>query len=89
MLRPKKTLEKGLPETVTVSLVQVAEIDAPPGAEPVFWQLLTTHPVEDAAKAWQVVDWYRQRWIIEQFFRTLKQQGLQLEDEGSQEAAFR
>jgi len=27
-----------------------------------------------------VVGWYRQRWHIEQFFRTLKQQGLQLED---------
>jgi hypothetical protein len=30
--------------------------------------------------AWRVVGWYRQRWIIEQFFRTLKQQGLRLED---------
>jgi hypothetical protein len=80
VLRPKKTLEEGLPEAVAVSLVQVAEIDAPPGVEPVFWQLLTTHPVEDAAMAWRVVGWYRQRWIIEQFFRTLKQQGLQLED---------
>lgn len=27
-----------------------------------------------------MVGWYRQRWHIEQFFRTLKQQGLQLED---------
>jgi len=80
VLRPTKTLEQGLPDTVAVSLVRVAEIDAPPGAEPIFWQLLTTHPVEDAAMAWQVVSWYRRRWIIEQFFRTLKQQGLQLED---------
>lgn len=30
--------------------------------------------------AWRMVGWYRQRWHIEQFFRTLKQQGLQLED---------
>ena len=27
-----------------------------------------------------MVGWYPQRWHIEQFFRTLKQQGLQLED---------
>lgn len=27
-----------------------------------------------------MVGWYWQRWHIEQFFRTLKQQGLQLED---------
>jgi Transposase DDE domain len=80
VLRPKQTLEKGLPETVAVSLVKVVEIDAPAGSEPISWHLLTTHRVEDAAMAWQVVGWYRQRWIIEQFFRTLKQQGLQLED---------
>jgi hypothetical protein len=65
---------------VPVSLVEVREMGAAPGAEPIMWRLLTTHPVNDAAMAWQVVAWYRQRWIIEQFFRTLKQQGLQLED---------
>lgn len=80
VVRPKNTIEKGLADTVAVSLVEVAEIGAPPGVEPVFWRLLTTHKVEGAAMAWRVVDWYRQRWIIEQFFRTLKQQGLKLED---------
>ncbi len=78
--RPLKTAETGLPKTVRVSLVEVSEQDAPQGVEPVLWRLLTTHPIEDAAMAWRVVGWYRQRWIIEQFFRTLKQQGLQLED---------
>lgn len=79
VIRPN-TIEKGLAETVAVSLVEVAEIGAAPGVEPIFWRLLTTHAVEEAAMAWQVVQWYRQRWIIEQFFRTLKQQGLKLED---------
>lgn len=78
--RPRNTLEKGLPATVRVSLVEVSEIDAPQGAPPVLWRLLTTHPVEDVAMAWRVVGWYRRRWVVEQFFRTLKQQGLQLED---------
>ena len=78
--RPGNTLEKGLPKTVAVSLVEVAEVDPPEGVEPILWRLLTTHEVEDPAMAWQVVDWYRQRWTIEQFFRTLKQQGLRLED---------
>jgi len=71
---------KELAETVEVSLVEVREVDAPPGAEPIVWRLLTTHVVEDAGMAWRVIGWYRQRWQIEQFFRTLKQQGLQLED---------
>jgi Transposase DDE domain len=78
--RPKNTLEEGMPKTVALSLVQVMEIDPPDGAEPILWRLLTTHIVEDEAMAWRVVAWYRQRWCIEQFFRTLKQQGLQLED---------
>jgi hypothetical protein len=78
--RPKSTREKGLPKTVRVSLVEVSEMDPPPGAEPVHWRLLTTHLVEDPMMAWRVVGWYRMRWIIEQFFRTLKQQGLRLED---------
>ena len=82
MLRRPANLARqaGLAETVEVSLVEVSEGNAPPGAEPTLWRLLTTHGVEDAAMAWRVVGWYRQRWHIEQFFRTLKQQGLQLED---------
>jgi hypothetical protein len=30
--------------------------------------------------AWQIVAWYKLRWVIEQLFRILKTQGLQLED---------
>lgn len=78
--------QEGLAGTVDVSLVEVCEADAPPGAEPILWRLLTTHGVEDAAMAWRVVGWYRQRWHIEQFFRTLKQQGLQLEDSQLEDA---
>jgi hypothetical protein len=80
--RPGHLAKQGdaLAKTITVSLVEVTEIGAPADAEPILWRLLTTHPIEDAAKAWRVVGWYRQRWVIEQFFRTLKQQGLQLED---------
>lgn len=72
--------DKDLAATVEVSLVEVREIDAPTDREPILWRLLTTHEIGDAAMAWRVVGWYRQRWVIEQFFRTLKQQGLQLED---------
>lgn len=78
--RPKNINDKNLAKTVAVSVVVVSELDPPAGVKPIFWRLLTTHKVEEAAMAWQIVAWYRQRWIIEQFFRTLKQQGLQLED---------
>ena len=78
--RPGNTRETGLPRTVTVSLVEVVEQNAPAGAEPILWRLLTTHDVAEAAMAWRVIGWYRGRWMIEQLFRTLKQQGLRLED---------
>ena len=78
--RPGATREAGLPKTVQVSLVEVVELDPPAGAEPILWRLLTTHEVTDADMAWRVIGWYRARWTIEQLFRTLKQQGLRLED---------
>jgi hypothetical protein len=78
--RPARLAGQALPEEIEVSLVEVVEIDPPADVEPISWRLLTTHAVDDAAMAWRIVGWYRQRWIIEQFFRTLKQQGLQLED---------
>jgi hypothetical protein len=78
--RPQSTREAGLPKTVPVSLVEVVEQNPPPGVEPILWRLLTTHEVTDAAMAWRVIGWYRARWIIEQLFRTLKQQGLRVEN---------
>jgi len=78
--RPQNTRETGLPKTVPVSLVEVVEQNPPPGAEPILWRLLTTHEVTDAAMAWRVIGWYRARWVIEQLFRTLKQQGLRVEN---------
>jgi hypothetical protein len=78
--RPKNTMEKGLPANIAVNVVEVIEPRPPKEAEPVHWILLTTHDIKTLADAWQIVAWYRQRWIIEQFFRTLKLQGLRIED---------
>ena len=77
--RPSNTIEPDLPRSVALHLVEVVELDPPSGAEPILWRLLTTHQVSDPKAAWRIVGWYRQRWAIEQFFRTLKQQGLDLE----------
>jgi hypothetical protein len=76
----------GLAKTVALSLVEVSEPDPAPGCAPILWRLLTTHPVDDPKSAWRVIGWYRQRWVIEQLFRTLKQQGLQLEDSQLEDA---
>jgi hypothetical protein len=78
--RPAKTGAQDLPNSVRLSFVEVIERHPPKGAEGVHWLLLTTHALGSAADAWQIVTWYKQRWIIEQFFRSMKTQGLRIED---------
>jgi hypothetical protein len=84
--RPAHGGAHDLPATVALSLVEISEPDPPAGCEPILWRLLTTHVIDDPKAAWRIVGWYRQRWIIEQLFRTLKQQGLQLEDSQLEDA---
>ena len=78
--RPVNSPDKDLPETVSLRVVDVQEIDPPEGAQPVHWRLLTTHPVTTLAQARQIVIWYRMRWIIEQVFRSMKSDCLRIED---------
>lgn len=80
LARPRNTRDRDLPKSVTLTLVEAIERNPPRGVEPVHWRLLTTHDVTDAEAAWQIVDWYKMRWTIEQFWRLLKLQGLRLED---------
>jgi hypothetical protein len=80
LARPQNTRDRNLPKSVSLTLVEVVERNPSTGTEAVHWRLLTTHEVADAAAAWQIVDWYKMRWTIEQFWRLLKLQGLRLED---------
>lgn len=75
--RPKGGPE--LPGAVELMVVDVRELDAPRGAKPIHWRLLTTQPVTDLAAALAIVDLYRRRWAIEQLFRTLKTRGFDVE----------
>ncbi len=78
--RPKTKLLSHLPPSLPLTVVDVREQDPLPGTEPLHWRLLTTHPVANPEQAWRIVEWYKQRWLIEQFFRILKTQGFKLED---------
>jgi hypothetical protein len=64
---------------VRLTAIDVRELKAPRGEEPIHWRLLTTHTVDDVDKARHVIAWYSLRWNIEQLFRTLKSQGLDVE----------
>ncbi len=71
---------KQLPETVDLHLVDIREVDAPKGTEPIHWLLLTSHVIEEFGQARMMLDFYHKRWIIEEFFRTLKSAGFRIED---------
>lgn len=78
--RPRNGADPALPGTVGVTLVEVRELWQPEdGSEPVHWRLLTTHNVADGLQARRIVDLYRSRWSIEEFFRTLKTAGFDIE----------
>jgi hypothetical protein len=68
-----------LPESVELALVDAREIDPPGDAPQAHWRLLTTHAVADAADARRIVGFYRERWTIEQLFRSLKTHGFDVE----------
>ena len=61
-----------LPKTLTLHVVRVHETDTPPGVEPVEWRLLTTEAIDSPEDLAAVVDAYRARWLIEEYFKALK-----------------
>jgi len=79
LLRPKGCGRKSDPKSLTLGFVEAREIDAPKNAEPLLWRLITTLPVGTREEAEEAVRFYRSRWRIEEVFRTLKRDGLNLE----------
>jgi hypothetical protein len=70
--KPKAAFEADLPDSVTVNLVRVWETNCPAGESPVEWRLFTTEPVDTQEQIENVVDYYRARWLIEEYFKALK-----------------
>jgi hypothetical protein len=68
-----------LPDTVTLAVVDVRETSTPEGGKPIHWRLLTTHPVTNIADARRIVDLYRMRWVVEEYFHTQKTGGFDIE----------
>ena len=61
-----------MPPSLAVNVVYVWEVDAPSGEEPVEWRLITREPIETVTDVLRIVDIYRTRWLIEEFFKALK-----------------
>ena len=72
MLRRPLKCAENLPEAIRVNFVHVREIDTNGSEPPVDWMLATTEPIESVADIERVVDIYRSRWVIEEYFKALK-----------------
>ena len=57
---------------LVVWVVHVWEPQPPAGVEPLEWVLLTSIPIQTVEQAWERVDWYRARWIVEDYHQGLK-----------------
>lgn len=73
---------KGTQKSVALYAIEAKEVTSglPKDQHPIHWRLLTTHRVEHLEHAQQCIDWYKQRWGIEELFRVLKTKGFRLED---------
>ena len=59
-------------EPLTVWVIGVWEEQAPEGEEPLEWVLLTSVPTTTLEQAWERVDWYGHRWLVEDYHQCLK-----------------
>jgi hypothetical protein len=62
----------GSPPSLKVHVVTVMERDCPEGDEPIAWYLVTNEPIATPEQVAAVVDAYRTRWVVEEFFKALK-----------------
>lgn len=69
--RPAHVATTVVPEVV-LGVIKVTEREAPAGCEPLSWTLITTEPISDSSSVETIVDAYRSRWLIEEFWKALK-----------------
>jgi len=66
-------------DSIPVWGIRVWEEKAPDGEEPLEWILLTSVPTITLEQAWERVEWYRHRWLVEDYHQCLKS-GCRLEE---------
>jgi hypothetical protein len=79
LCKPLHGAAHDLPDSIRLSLVDVREVSALEDGKPIHWRLLTTRAVSSMPEACRIVDLYRMRWVIEEFFRMLKTAGFDIE----------
>lgn len=60
------------PRTLSINIVHAFELGPPPGQSPIEWLLLTSEPIRTVQELAFVVEGYRTRWTIEEYFKAVK-----------------
>lgn len=68
----QRTLHHAQQPQRTVNVVRVWEANPPDGEPAVEWLLVTDLPIHTPTELERIVDYYRLRWTIEEFFKALK-----------------
>lgn len=71
ILRPERC-ESSDPDLLHLNVVHVLERAPPDGQPPVEWILATSEPIDTPEQVAAIVDAYRARWLIEEYFKALK-----------------
>ncbi len=71
-LLPPRNEPRASKEPLTVWVIRVWEEQAPEGEEPLEWMRLPSVPTTTLEEAWERVDWYRHRWLVEDYHQCLK-----------------
>ena len=69
---PKHGVHDPSLEAVALNAIEVRETDAPEGARPILWRLLTDLSVDSVDEAMRCVRYYEMRWLIERYHYVLK-----------------
>ena len=71
-LLPPRNDPRGSKEPLLVWVIRVWEEQAPEGGEALEWLLVTSVPTTTLEQAWERVDWYQHRWLVEDYHQCLK-----------------
>ena len=71
-LRRPQWRPTSLPASLSINVVHVFELCPPPGLPLIEWLLITSEPISARHEIERVVDGYRARWTIEDYFKAVK-----------------
>jgi hypothetical protein len=72
LMRPRKNAPPGAPTRLSLNAVHVFEVGAPLGEAPIEWLLLTSEPVGTKKQIAAVIEGYRTRRTVKEYFKALK-----------------